>query len=317
MCYAHSYEHGGTRGYGSKDSARSRAELKRLGVRSLSITPFGFSRSLTDTVVRGIGDYPAGESDSRVRDEIREAKQEGFEILLKPHIWIGSGQWIGHVHFTDEAERAAWHQSYEAWLLHYAELAEQERISILSIGTELGHTEEDAQAWRDTIAKVREAFHGQLTFGANWTDVDRVPFWDALDYVGVQFYGPLEAKAGPHDETARKRALEAHLDGYERVAKRVERPILFTEVGYRAIPETNVEPHAWPEHLQSTPDEAAQAQAYRRFFEAVARRERVQGVYLWKWFTHLDSPEEGKDGFSPRHKLAARVLEGAYTGRCP
>jgi len=316
MCYAHSYEHGGAHGYASQESARSRRELKQLGVSWLSVTPFGFSRSLADTQVQGIGDYPAGESDARVRGEIAAAHKDGFRVLLKPHVWIGSGQWIGHVHFTDAARKLAWHESYEAWLLHYAQLAEDEHVAILSIGTELGRTEENAQAWRDTIARVRAVFHGKLTFGANWTEVERVPFWDALDYVGVQFYAPLESKQGPRDEASRRRALTGYLDAYDRVAQRVSRPILFTEVGYRAMPETNVAPHAWPEHVRSEADEAAQAQAYRRFFEAIAPRENVHGVYLWKWFTHRDSPEEGKDGFSPRGKLAARVVSGAYAGRC-
>lgn len=316
MCYAHSYERGGQAGYGSDASKRSRRELLALGVDWLSITPFGFSRSLVDTDVRHIGDYRGGESDARVRAEIRAAKGEGLRVLLKPHIWLGTGEWIGQVRFDDPAAREQWHASYERWILHYAAIAKEEGVEILSIGTELGFVAENADRWRVTIARIRAAFPGKLVFGANWNEVERVPFWDALDYVGVQFYAPLETQNAAGDEAKRKIALERYLDGYGALAKKVNRPVLFTEVGYRAMRDTNIAPHTWPEHSRAAPDDAAQARAYTRFLDAVAGRDFVQGVYFWKWFTDPYSREEGSDGFSPRGKLAQKVLQAAFTGQC-
>ena len=51
-------------------------------------------------------------------------------------------------------------------------------------------------------------------------------------------------------------------------------------------------------------------------FAAVAERPSIRGVYRWKWFTDPTSREEGADGFSPRGKLAERVLRSAYHPDC-
>lgn len=316
ICFAHSYERGGERGYGSSASQHSRGELARLGVRWLSLTPYGFSRSLQDPEVRHVGSHRAGESDARVRTEIRAAHAEKLHVLLKPHVWIGSGEWIGHMHFDRADQRDAWHQSYEAWILHYAKLAASEGVEILSIGTELGLASGDEARWRRSIARIRAVYPGKLTFGANWNQAEQVPFWDALDYIGVQFYAPLESQGTVSNEVSRRAVLERYLDSYGQLAARVKRPVLFTEVGYRAITNTNLAPHAWPEHLQAAPDEHAQVLAYTRFLDAVSARDYVDGVYFWKWFTNPESSEEGRDGFSPRGKSAARVLRSAFTGQC-
>ena len=49
--------------------------------------------------------------------------------------------------------------------------------------------EHDAQ-WRNVIADVRAQTRAPLTDAANWTDYQRVPFWDALDAVGIDAYFP-------------------------------------------------------------------------------------------------------------------------------
>ena len=87
-----------------------------------------------------------------------------------------------------------------------------------------------------------------------------------------------------------------------------------TEVGYKSIRETLVNPHEWPErHGQPAVDQEAQAVAYQRLFVALADRPRIAGVYLWKWFTDPDTDEEGPDGFSARGKLAEAVVRSAYS----
>lgn len=112
------------------------------------------------------------------------------------------------------------------------------------------------------------------------------------------------------------RRLSGHLDALLQVARRVRRSILFTEVGYKSIRGTAVQPHLWPEHLPSggavTADGAAQAQAYRVFFDGIRQRDWVAGVYVWKWFSNPESPEEDATGFSPRGKPAEAVLRAAF-----
>ena len=59
MSLAHNYQRAGTRGYGTKTSEATLKELVDLGVEWVSLTPFGFMRSLAEPRVHFIGDYAA------------------------------------------------------------------------------------------------------------------------------------------------------------------------------------------------------------------------------------------------------------------
>lgn len=318
---AHNYQHRGTRGYGSPTSKATLAELRALGVSWISLMPFGFMPSPTSDQVKLVTDHPAGESDERLRGEIAAAHALGLKVMLKPQLWIAGGAFSGTLRPAGASEDpwAAWFASYERFLLHYAELAAAQGAELLCIGVELGSaTAAQAPRFQALIAKVRVRYPGPLVYAANWDEVHGVPFWGALDYIGVQLYAPLADAPGRSDAVLAG-ALRQQLDRLEALSQQTGKPVLLTEVGYKALPDTAVTPHAWPEHLAKDrgtdpgqADEAAQAQAYRVLLLAVGARPFVRGLYIWKWFTDPETDEEPAWGFSPRGKRAAAVLRRAY-----
>lgn len=310
---AHNYQRRGARGYGTETSRATLQELHALGVRWVSLTPFGFMRSLDESEVHLAIARPEAENDARMEAEIRAAHALGLRVFLKPHVWIAGGAWRGEL-APDDWD--AWFESYRAFTLHYARMAARLDVALLSIGVELPTSGPREAQWRALIAAVREVYDGALTFAANWDRVDEVAFWPALDHVGVQLYPPLAPRLGA-DEATMRAALDRRLDGLEAIAARAGRSLLITEVGYKSIEGTEVHPHEWPERLgRPAVSEAAQASAYRRLFASISGRERVAGLYVWKWFTDPDTDEEGPHGFSPRDKLAEAVLRSAYHPRC-
>ncbi len=318
VCYAHSWGAHGGRGYGTETSRRSRAELAALGVGWLSLTPFAFMRAVDSPEVRAIGDYPGGENDDVMAREIAADREEGFSILLKPHIWIEGGQYLGDIEMRSDEDWRAWLESYSEIVLHYAHMAAERAIPILAVGVELDHTTMRFEpAWRALIARVREVYDGELVYCANWDDVERVPIFDAVDYIGVQFYPPIASATDTSDATLGAE-LGRRFDALAHLSERTGKPILLTEAGYRSVHGATVAPHVWPEHDDGARvDEAEQARAYRALMNEIARRDFVRGVYLWKWFTDPDTDEEGPTGFSPRGKSAEAVVRAAYGGACP
>jgi len=138
------------------------------------------------------------------------------------------------------------------------------------------------------------------------------PLFDALDALGIQFYPPVAS-----EEDAPVTAMGARLEGYfdrlGELSEEHERPVIFTEVGYRSAALAAVRPHEWTERTpEAAVDEELQATLYTLFFAGVRDRPYVRGVYLWKWFTDPDSREEGPTGFSPFGKPAAEVLRRAF-----
>ncbi|MEM7435692.1 MAG: hypothetical protein AAF436_11115 [Myxococcota bacterium] len=317
VCVAHNYQRGGSKGYGSATSEATLQELRALGVDSVSLTPFGFMQRLDEPTVHSIGDYRAGETDSRIVREIKAAKALGLRIMLKPHLWIVDGQWRGHIDFESDSKWTTWFDAYEDWLLHYADLAEAHGVEFLVVGVELRTTEARLESrWRRLIRKVRRRYKGKITYSANWDDAGALPWWDAVDYVGVQFYPPLAKAPGARTEEVR-RYLDARLDEVAALSARAERPVLFTEVGFRSDADALVRPHAWPGRSDdASVDEETQAIGYAEFVAAVRERRWVAGVYWWKWFTDPNTAEEGPRGFSPRGKPAESVLRAAYGGNC-
>ncbi len=317
VCFAHSWEDGGARGYGTPTSARELDALAALGADWISVTPFGFVDSLRATEVRLPHGIPGAESDERVRAEIAAARARGLRVMLKPHLWVHGGAWVDGIDPGSEEGWARWRASYADFLLHHAALAEETGAETLAVGVELGSTLRHEAWWRETIARVRRVYRGRLVYCAGWDRAGDVPFWDALDAIGAQFYASLAARRDDDDEVAMRARLDAELDALGRLSARVARPVLFTEVGYKSIRGAAHRPHEWPEALAGAavvPDVASQARAYRRFFAALAGRPWVRGVYVWKWFTDPQTREEGPIGFSPRGKPAEAVLRAAYGG---
>lgn len=312
ICIAHNYQRGGSRGYGTQTSQATLRELKALGATWVSLTPFGFMASTSASEVRAIGNFKAGETDERMAREIAAARELGFRVLLKPHIWIHNGAWRGEINPKEGKAWDAWFASYQTWIVHYAKLAERTGVDVLTVGVELDHTARRFEdKWRELLRRVREVFSGKLVYSANWDRVNEVSWWDALDFIGVQFYPPIaETKNDTADAMSEK--ILGRLDKLAGLSKGARRPLLLTEVGYRSAEGATLQPFKWPERAKARVDLEEQARAYFALLHAVRRRPEVAGVYWWKWFTDPETREEGRDGFSPRGKPAEALLRAAF-----
>ena len=287
-------------------------------------TPFGWQktyRSPSITLVTG-GRVYWGERDVGLEATTRIARDRGIRTLLKPHLWITrmvDGKWRTAIEMDSEEDWQRWFASYRTFILHYAKLAERNGMEALCIGTELHIAARDREAdWRRLIAEIRGIYRGKLLYAANWyREFEEIRFWDELDYIGIQAYFPLTEKENPTVEEL-KRGWQPHLDAIERVQKKFDKPILFTEVGYRSVPEAAIEPWKWPDHREPVKDDQGfeiQARCYRAFFEVFWDQPWFAGAYFWKWFPRVDGDDPRRAiGFTPQDKQAERIL-GSWYGK--
>src|SRR5207247_971028 len=117
--------------------------------------------------------------------------------------------------------------SYRRFVAHNAVMAEAAGAALYCVGTELVGTEGREREWRETIAAVRLATGSPLLYASNWAaGAPRVPFWDALDAIGVDFYDALS-----RDLEASDAALEAGVAAaaapLERLARATGKPVIF------------------------------------------------------------------------------------------
>jgi hypothetical protein len=286
-------------------------KLVQLRVNWISQTPFGWQTDAGKPEIKFKFSCERmwwGESDSGLIETARLAHQRGIKTVLKPHLWAKS--WPGDIAMKTQQDWTTWFNAYENFILHYAALAEQSRMDMFCIGTELTQTTSHESSWRNLIRKIRMVYHGPLTYAANFhEEFDRITFWDQLDYIGVQAYFPLTSKAGAPEKELLS-GWRAPLAALDRIHTVYGKPILFTEIGYRNTSDAAIDPWRWPnEDDQRQVDNSMQADCYRAFFKAVWHQPWFAGAHFWKWYP--GGSRHAVD-FSPQNKPAESVLQDYF-----
>lgn len=285
-------------------------KLSSLNVNWISQTPFGWQRSPSspEILMHTSGEKIWwGESDEGIAETACLARKMNIKTLLKPHLWVGKG-WPGDIAMSSDADWDTWFSSYEKFILHYAELAEQNHIDILCIGTELQKTTNKEKEWRQLIKKVKLVYHGSLTYAANFhLEYGAIQFWDELDFIGIQAYFPLTRNRDP-GLTELLEGWKSPLQSVEKVQGHFNKQVIFTEIGYRSTHDAAIEPWKWPNKTYSNQAcYEAQADCYKAFFQSVWNKKWFAGVYFWKWYPQGPG-RMGSIDFTPQNKLAEKVL---------
>ncbi len=302
------------RGYGSASSEALLDELARMGTSWISVTPFGRIWSLSSTEIQMDFEAPYAENRAAVARMIHQAKARGMGVLLIPHLWVETGGWRGEIDPGSEQGWRDYQAAYRAFVLSWAELAAEAGADGFSIGVECkSWSGRFDPYWRGLIRDVRARFSGFLTYSANWDEVEGVTFWDQLDLIGVNAFYPLADHEGASYAEYLEGAARAR-DGIHHVARVLEMPVLFVEIGYTTRKDAAVQPWLWPDDMTDVVfDEHEQARALSALFETFLPEPWFTGFFLWRYYADLDDvSQEHIWGFSPHGKLAERLLTQVF-----
>ncbi|MCC6407180.1 MAG: hypothetical protein IT453_08440 [Planctomycetes bacterium] len=295
------------REWGTDAFAEELDRLRALGVNWVAIHPY--ARIENDGTVRWRG-YPSETPPQHLVRPIREARARGLSILIMPHLayWGSRFRSRNEIDFATPEERARFWSTYRAWLGALAEVVRD--ADAFSIGNETDRLLGDEAEWRGLIADVRARTKAKLVYAANWSDYERVPFWDALDAIGVQAYFPLAQSATP-SESELEQAWNELVPKLRGLSQRTGKPVVFTELGYPCSLAAAREPWSYAEARGADREAAAALQA--RCLAVALRvldRERswLRGAFLWKWFV---GPAPGENFLLNQPQLRAE-LERAW-----
>jgi hypothetical protein len=186
--------------------------------------------------------------------------------------------------------------AYRRFIVHHAVVAEAAGAGIFCVGTELVGTEGRAKQWRAVIAAVRLATGAPLTYASNWAaGAAKVPFWDALDAIGVDFYDPLSRDPDASDAALEAGARTAALP-LEKLALAARKPILFAEAGYPPVKAAWTAPHDENTGRPPAPGDAGRAVA--AVFRALNGKAWWKGVYWWKAFSSGQAARPDDRGYN-------------------
>jgi len=254
-------------------------------------------------------------SDTSLIHVINRAHQFGLKVMLKPHIDLldeSAGLYRGDIGFQNETDWQEWFLGYLKFILHYAKIAEQARVELFCIGTELCFASTQAAFWqKEIIPQIRKAYSGKLIYAANWDEYKNIRFWGDLDCVGIDAYFPLTQKKSPEYEEIKAGWIK-WADEIERWQKAINKPVILTEIGYRSCEFAATSP--WDYSLGKEVNLEIQADCYRAALDVLCQRYWCKGLYWWYW---KPSPYAGglaNHDFTPQNKPAAVVLKFYYQG---
>lgn len=288
-------------------------DVRKVNAGWVAISPFALSKAGQPSVTFNNRFQWWGETTKGAATIIDYAQKANLKILLKPQIWM-MHSWVGFFELESEQDWQKWERDYEAYILAFAKIAAAKNVAAFCVGTEYKIAAVKRENyWRDLICKVREIYDGPLTYASNWDNYQNIPFWDELNFIGVDAYFPLENAATPNLEVLLKNwhPLKKQLETF---AQKHKKQIVFTEYGYMSCDYT-----AW----QNWENEAnrsgvglnleAQSIAFEALYKTLWKEDWFGGGFIWKWYHNYEKSGGGNDkDYTPQNKPAEKIISKWY-----
>lgn len=270
----------------------------------VAITPYGFIR---DGSIRFNSKWQwYGEKTKGASEAIQLCKEQGLKVMLKPQIWIPNA-YTGDFKLETKDAWKKFEASYRDFILEFVTVAKELEVEMLCIGTEWREFIAARPVfWKELIQEIKSMYSGPLTYASNWDDFTDVPFWNELDYIGVDAYFPIcfSSKSKLKEMCV---SWQAHGKKLATYSKKLGKKILFTEFGYRSLRGTSKSP--WVSDTKGKYDEEEQANGFQSIFQEVWNEDWFAGGFIWKWYNnHEKNGGSGHLGFTPQNKLAEEVI---------
>lgn len=270
--------HGSGQDWGSDQIGTTLQDMRQVGANWVAIHPYARISGEGQVSFR---DFDPASPPAYLIRPIQEAHQRGLKLCIIPHLayWGSPFSWKGDIAFERPEDWERFWRDYSYWITRLA--AACQGADGFVVGTELDRTLDHENQWRALIAQVRKVTLAPLTYAANWTDYTRVPFWDALDVVGIQAYFPLVDHLDPTQEEV-EAGWALRVGEMRAYSQQTGKYILFTELGYNQSYLAPLEP--WNYQVDGEDARPIQETCMRTALEAVAGESSIVGAFLWKWF---------------------------------
>ncbi len=285
--------------------------IKKYNANFVAVHPYGFMRDLENPAVMHNSDRQwYGERVDGTKQSIEMFHEQGFQVMLKPQIWIGRGNYTGTIQLKGDAEWKTLESTYEKFILAFAQVAQETNVEIFCIGTELeSFVAARPEYWNKLIVKIKAVYSGKLTYAGNWDSYKNEPFWDQLDYIGVDAYFPVSDQQTP-DLTTAKAGWEKWKLELSSLSRKHNKKILFAEYGYVSADFAGKEPWQSADESRAS-NEEAQKILLQAQYESIWKEEWFAGGFLWK-----HHGEQGRRGFeklfTTQDKIAEKAVAEAY-----
>lgn len=296
--------------YVGSGADQSFAQMASTGANAASINTIWYQHSGDANYMFRDGTYTA--TDEAMLAGIRRAESAGMATMIRPMVnTYGNSVWRGNFQPSNPNE---WFYNYRQMMNHYATMAQANGVEILDIGSEFNSLQGYDAQWRQVVAEARARFNGTITYSANH-DSFNVRWFDAVDVIGIDAYFPLSTGSTP--STSEVAARWSNFNGRNvkaeitAVRNRYNKPVIFTEVGYRSGTNTLTQP--WETGGAYSPEE--QQRALQGTFVAWDGLPWFQGMFLWQWNANPSAGGPGDTDHTPQRKPAEQTVRDRFAAK--
>jgi hypothetical protein len=244
---------------------------------------------------------------------ITTAHSLGLKVMLKPMVEARERQgslpypvWRGEIQPSVE-----WFANYSSFINFFAAFAEENGVEMLSVGCEYTATTGEKEQWETVIQGVRERYSGPIVYAADWTNYKNIEWWSSVDYVGIDAYFHLSILKPDPSFDELKNAWNSYAAEIEAWLTTVNKPVIFTEIGYRSGDGTNMAPSNYWSDM--TVDLQEQQDCYEAAFQALWNKNWFQGFYWWTWVFDHNVGGPNDSAHTPQNKPAQTVITNWYS----
>ncbi len=303
--------------YSSTAGPTSEDALASTGAGWAGVLVTWYQANATSTTISpNITQSPTSPTDSDVIAAITELHNKGLKVMLKPHVDLEDGNWRGTIS-PAPADVNAWFSNFTNFIVHFAQLAQNNNVEMLCFGTEYADMSGSANQanWTSVIQAIRNVYTGKLAYAANATyatdEFTSVSFWNQVDVIGLDGYFPLTDHADP--TIKQLVAAWSNNKNGENIVQDVKnfasahsgKPIIFTEIGYRSIAGANEAP--WDYSTTGPADDLEQQDCMEAMYEVWGQAGSVISGKMW-WDWPVPVPSASDTDYNPRGKPAQTVL---------
>lgn len=267
--------------------------------------------------------YPAPytPTDNELTSALQYIKNQGMSSSIKIFTDVDySNETIWRAYIQPN-NRQGWFNSYRNIVNKYGKIAENNNVSLFSVGTEMIELSRDDRSslntpnWRKVISELRTVYSGKITYGVNAyrenDDVTGVKFLNDLDVIGISAYYVLSAN--PNATVSDLVASWSYIEqsNIQPLIDTYQKPIMFTELGYRSVSTSLASPWESGGNI-NVYNEQTQARAYESLIRFFQDKSYFLGWHIWNMDTNIPAQNSGDTSFSPLNKLAEKVLQNLY-----
>ncbi len=288
-------------------------EISDLNADAVSLRPRGVLIGGSDTIEYDRNGFEWGEKSTGITAQIGFAKLNGLSVLIDPWVEFPPAESSAEYDAGDSTGWAKFEQSYLKYIVHFANIAENEGADVFCIGSDMENfvIQQDT-FWTSLIDTVRKVFAGELTYGANYKNYDDIPFWSDLDYIGIQAYFFVSLSQTPQSLDVEQHWVSSLIPALSAYSSSQQRNVLFTQIGYRSIDYCGEQVLNEDTTSTYTVNVNAQENCISGFLNALRNRSWFDGAFIRGWTLDKKNKGAGDDSYSPQAKSTYSSILSIY-----